>query len=261
MLCPRLCQQPCWFLRCILFPAEADCLSLFRVPFGLGPARSSWVPWARPSQYGAHQAAPELRDITFVAEERERNTSVALGCSPSSSLCIVRHANVGADEAMEAGALALLCALAELLVPLARALCGIVFLVLCKLLTRGMCWRATPMGKIFCFPLSGTRCCAIYALGAAALPAANVLTWGAWRDRKGRIRQRQRVCRPPFLASHGSMLPAMLVCSLPACIWAAPSGLEHALSEIHALTEAMPEPLPDAHTENAAQQNPIVRLI
>ena len=77
VLCPRLCQQPCWFLRCILFPAEADCLSLFRVPFGLGPARSSWVPWARPSQYGAHQAAPELRDITLTID-RWKNLALSL---------------------------------------------------------------------------------------------------------------------------------------------------------------------------------------
>ena len=163
VLRPRLCQQPCWLLRCILIPAEADCLSLFRVPFGLGLARSLWVPWARFSQYGAHQAALELRDITFVEEGRERNTSVALGCSPSSSLSFVRHACVGTAEATETGALALLGTLEGLLLPLARALCGIVFLALCKLLTRGMCWRATPLGKLLCY-VAGCQCAVLERL-------------------------------------------------------------------------------------------------
>ena len=114
----------------------------------------------------------------------------------------------------------LLRVLAAYLVPLARSLLALIFLALLR--TLAVPWRtSTPLGRAYCFPLSGVRPHFLQPLGRATR-AAPVLEWMPWCNRKGRSGGRDG------LTIRGSVSPLGLgyCCSVVClCLAARPPGL------------------------------------
>ena len=98
-----------------------------------------------------------------------RDTSVALGCPPTSGFfgCWVLFG---------------LLDFAAFLVPLCRACLGVVFLAVLRVLFHAIPGRSSPLGRILRLPTSGVYVQLACPLGQVAAPSATVLQWRAPDD-------------------------------------------------------------------------------
>ena len=168
-------------------------------------------------------------------KERERDTSVAVGCPP---LCLATPAGT---TAVGSWLYALLLGLEGHVVPLFRSLLGVLTLALLHLVLRRVPGRHTPLGGLVSLPFLGCLVQGALPLGWVSSPDGP-LDWRPWKG---------RVCRrggPARLSSH--LHPPFCgrlwlgLCHLPVCVWSAPVGMFAALRQADALLTQFPEAIP-----------------
>ena len=252
---PLFCSAGLRFFRPNFFPS-ACCpsfsLGVCKVLPGFSPnpsgfshagviVASCWPPICQPAQ-------PSLSAVLQSSApgcEYLRGVSVVQGLPPQ-PLHITGLLLPGIEVELidEAVGLFFLQLLAACLVPLTRSLLALVFLALMR--TLAVPWRfSTPLGRAYCFPLSGVCPRFLRPLGQATC-AGHVLDWRPWCDRKGRVckpgqsdHTRRRVTLGPWL-----FLPCCLsVCTTGRSLPRPPRLCRICHMRVHSVT-------PDLHFAN-----------
>ena len=191
---PRPVQLAVWGFAFTLLRGYSFLIGFSPTPDGLSlPSMLEALRWLPVCQHAQliFIAAPQSHAFGC---EYLRGVSVVQGLPPQ-PMHPARHLPFMSEVlcAGEAVGLLLLRLIAAYLVPLARSLLALAFLTLLRTLARP--WRtSTPLGRAYCFPLSGVRPHILQPLGGIArtAPVLEWLPWSGHKCRTGRSRRRGR---------------------------------------------------------------------